>query len=182
LYTLEYFEHVKAHLNPGGVVTLWVPLYESTPDAVRSELATFFSVFPNGTVWRNDNINGSGYDVVLLGRLDNKPIDIDALQSRLSQPEYAVVNESLAEVGFASAFDLLRNYSGSSKDLEAWLQGAEINRDGNLRLQYLAGLGYNEYRGTEIRDEILSYRTLPNNLFTGSHESIAYLREMIPNR
>ena len=30
LYTKEYFELVKAHLNPGGVVTQWVPLYEST--------------------------------------------------------------------------------------------------------------------------------------------------------
>ena len=68
LYTREYFEHVKAHLNPGGVVTQWVPLYESTPDVVRSELATFFSVFPNGTVWRNDNIDGRGYDVVLVAR------------------------------------------------------------------------------------------------------------------
>ena len=83
LYTQEYFEHVKAHLNPGGVVTQWVPLYESTPDVVRSELATFFSVFPNGTVWRNDNTNGSGYDVVLVARLDDKPIDVDALQARI---------------------------------------------------------------------------------------------------
>ena len=31
LYTKEYFELVKQHLNPGGVVTQWVPLYESYP-------------------------------------------------------------------------------------------------------------------------------------------------------
>src|SRR5204863_490094 len=30
LYTKEHFEQVKAHLNPGGVVTQWVPLYQST--------------------------------------------------------------------------------------------------------------------------------------------------------
>ena len=30
LYTKEYFELVKSHLNPGGVVTQWVPLYQST--------------------------------------------------------------------------------------------------------------------------------------------------------
>ena len=29
LYTKEFFEVVKAHLNPGGVVTLFVQLYES---------------------------------------------------------------------------------------------------------------------------------------------------------
>jgi spermidine synthase len=183
LYTQEYFEHVKAHLNPGGVVTQWVPLYESTPDVVRSELATFFSVFPNGTVWRNDNRNGSGYDVVLAARLDDepavKPIDVDALQERIAQPEYAPVMESLKEVDFGSAFDVLRTYSGRSTDLAPWLAGAEINRDRNLRLQYLAGLGYNEFLGTQIRDEILTYRTFPTDMFTGLPASIAQLRELI---
>ncbi len=29
LYSKEYFELVKQHLNPGGIVTQWVPLYES---------------------------------------------------------------------------------------------------------------------------------------------------------
>lgn len=179
LYTREYFEHVKAHLNPGGVVTQWVPLYESTPDVVRSELATFFSVFPNGTVWRNDNINGSGYDLVLVAKLDDKPIDVDALQTRMAQQEYATAKASLEEVGYESVFDLLRTYSGRSKDLAPWLEGAEINRDRNLRLQYLAGLGYNESLGTEIRNEILTYRTFPSDLFTGSPENIAYLSELV---
>jgi spermidine synthase len=182
LYTQEYFEHVKARLNPGGVVTLWVPLYESTPDVVRSELATFFSVFPNGTVWRNDNADGSGYDAVLVARMDDKPINVDALQSRIAQPEYAAVNASMAEVDYRSVFDLLRVYSGRSRDLEPWLQGAEINRDRNLRLQYLAGLGRQESLGTAIRDELIAYRTFPSDLFTGSPESIALLRELIMGR
>jgi spermidine synthase len=183
LYTKEYFEHVKAHLNPGGVVTQWVPLYESTPDVVRSELATFFSVFPNGTVWRNDNRNGSGYDVVLVARLEDEPaikaIDVDALQARLARPEYAPVKASLEEVEYMSIFDVLRTYSGRSADLMPWLAGAEINRDRNLRLQYLAGLSYNEFLGTQIRDEILTYRTFPTDMFTGSPASVAQLRELV---
>src|SRR5258708_19437187 len=54
LYSKEYFELVKQHLNPGGVVTQWVPLYESDMAPVKSELATFFEVFPNATLWAND--------------------------------------------------------------------------------------------------------------------------------
>ena len=50
---------VKAHLNPGGVVTLFVQLYESNTEAVKSEIATFLEVFPNGVVWGNTN-NGPG--------------------------------------------------------------------------------------------------------------------------
>src|SRR5277367_1040100 len=53
LYSKQYFELVKQHLRPGGIVTQWVPLYESDFATVKSELATFFDVFPNGTVWAN---------------------------------------------------------------------------------------------------------------------------------
>ena len=49
LYTQEFFEIVKEHLNPGGVVTLFVQLYESNTEAVKSEIATFFEAFPNGS-------------------------------------------------------------------------------------------------------------------------------------
>src|SRR5262245_57689318 len=102
LYTKEYFENLKARLNPGGVVTQWAPLYESTEDAVRSEIATFLQVFPNGTVWRNDDSNGRGYDVVLAGRLEDTPIDVDAWPAKIDSPSYAAVKASLAEVGYSS--------------------------------------------------------------------------------
>ena len=39
----EYFDSVKAHLNPGGMFSLYVPLYESDERTLRSELATFLS-------------------------------------------------------------------------------------------------------------------------------------------
>ena len=46
LYTAEYFELVRRHLNAGGLVTQWVPLYESDPGVVKSEVATFSRSFP----------------------------------------------------------------------------------------------------------------------------------------
>src|SRR5438477_2469140 len=67
LYTKEFFEAAKAHLNPGGVFTLFVQLYESNTEAVKSEIGTFFEAFPNGVLWGNTN-NGQGYDLVLLGQ------------------------------------------------------------------------------------------------------------------
>jgi spermidine synthase len=57
LYSKEYFEMVKAHLKPGGIVSQWVPLYESDSATVKSEIATFAEVFPYVTLWAN--INGS---------------------------------------------------------------------------------------------------------------------------
>ncbi len=46
LYTREFFDVVKRHLNPGGVVTLFVQLYESNEAAVKSEVATFLEGVP----------------------------------------------------------------------------------------------------------------------------------------
>ena len=143
LYTKEYFELVKSHLNPGGIVTQWVPLYESDSAVVKSEIATFFEVFPDGTIWSNDE-NGKGYDVVLLGqagKTENQPGRTS--QQRLAQPDFSDVAQSLQNVGFQSVFDLFATYAGNARDLAPWLADAEINRDRNLRLQYLAGFRSN---------------------------------------
>jgi spermidine synthase len=182
LYTKEYFEHMKAHLNPGGVVTQWVPLYESTEEAVRSEIATFLQIFPNGTVWRNDDGNGRGYDVVLAGRLEETPIDVDAWQATIDSPAYAAVKASLADVGYSTIFDVLKTYSGRGKDLRPWVAGAAINTDKDLRLQYLAGLGSNRNNGTEIRDSMLRFRVFPADLFTGQPSSIEPLHALMPDQ
>jgi spermidine synthase len=180
LYTKEYFEHVKARLNPGGVVTQWVPLYESSEDVVRSEIATFLQVFPNGTVWRND-ARGGGYDMVLVGRLDETPIDVDAWRAKIDSTEYAAVKESLREVGYVTIIEFLKTYSGRGRDLSPWLEGAAINTDKNLRLQYLAGFGFNRNIATQIRDSMLRYREFPTDLFTGEPSSIELLRERMMN-
>src|SRR5258706_6407305 len=79
LYSKEYFEMVKAHLNKGGIVSQWVPLYESDVATVKSEIATFFEVFPYGSVWANNN-EGSGYDMVLIGQAQPTRIDLDEVE------------------------------------------------------------------------------------------------------
>jgi len=169
LYSKEYFELVKQHLNPGGIVTQWVPLYESDLSTVKSELATFFDVFPSGTVWGNDTAGG-GYDTVLLGQAEPTKIDVDQLQAKLERPDEARVAASMREVGFNSAIALLSTYAGQGPDLKSWLADAEINRDGNLRLQYLAGLALNNSMEGAIYSQMLTYRRYPANLFIVSDQ------------
>ena len=168
LYTKEFFETAKAHLNPGGVMTLFVQLYESNSAAVKSEIATFLDAFPNGVVWGNTN-EGKGYDLVLMGQAEPSKIDVDAIEARLQRPEYAPVRNSLAQIGMHSAIDLFSTYAGRKPDLEPWLRDATINRDRNLRLQYLAGLGLNLYQADVIYADMLrNVNKLPEDLFTGS--------------
>ncbi len=174
LYTEEFFRTAKEHLNPGGIMTVFVQLYESGEPAVKSEIATFLKVFPNAVVWGNTD-NGQGYDVVMMGRVDDTPIDIDMIQARLDSPAFAPVAQSLREIGFESAVDLLSTFAGQGADFAPYLSDAQINTDRNLRLQYLAGAAVNAYEQATIYSGILQARQFKPNLFTGAPDHVATL-------
>ncbi|HKW00923.1 MAG TPA: fused MFS/spermidine synthase [Vicinamibacterales bacterium] len=178
LYTKEFFDVVKQHLNPGGVVTLFVQLYESNTAAVKSEIGTFMEAFPNGIVWGNTN-NGQGYDLVVMGQVEPSKIDLDAMEAKLQSPQYAQVAQSLREIGFNSAIDLFSTYAGNAKDLAPWLKDAQINHDRNLRLQFLAGMGLNLYQSGPIYSEMLAYARFPEGLFTGSEATMQAIRDAV---
>jgi spermidine synthase len=175
LYTEEFWREAKEHLNPGGVITVFVQLYESTLDAVKSEVATFLDVFPQGMVFAN-LAYGQGYDVVLVAQADPGPIDLDAIDERLRLPEYFPVAQSLSEVGFYSAAQLMATFTARKPEIDPWLEDAQINRDRNLRLQYLAGLGANLYEADPIYRDMARFRSFPTGLFTGAPERLAELR------
>ena len=155
LYTTEFFELCKERLNPGGVVVQWVPLYETSLEAVRSELATFIGVFPMATLW-NSNLSGYGYDLVVMGTKEATDVGREDMARRAI--ENPAVIESLAAVGMPRVESLLRTYSGNGPELCEWLEGAQTNTDRNLRLQYLAGLSLDRYEESEIYWHIMRGR------------------------
>lgn len=176
LYTREFFEAMKRHLNPGGTVTMYIQLFETDVEAVKSSLATFFQVFPNGTIWGNP-YQGQGHDMVLLGQAEPLHIDLDEMDQRFGyRDESNKIPQSLAEVGMNSPEDLFATYAGRASDLTAWLQGAAINRDRNLRMQYLAGLGLDLDQAASIYAEILKYRQFPADMFSGTEGRVDSLK------
>ena len=181
LYTREFFREVKEHLKPGGVVTLFVQLYESNEEAVKSEIATFLEAFPDGAVFANTQ-NGQGYDLVLFGQLEGGRIDVDRVQQRLEDPANAAIAQSLREIGINSAIELFGTYAGGARDLQSWFAReprATINTDRNLRLQYLAGLGLNLYESDPIYRSMIRDVRYPEQLFEGSPETLQALRARI---
>jgi spermidine synthase len=101
------------------------------------------------------------------------------MEQRLDRADHRDVAQSLAEVGFESVTDLLVTYAGQASDLAPWLEGAQINHDRNLRLQYMAGMGLNQYQGASISDEMLKYWTFPEKLFVGSPRKRLVLRQAL---
>jgi spermidine synthase len=176
LYTKEYFELCRQHLNPGGVVAQWLPLYENDSSGIKSALATFFEVFPNSTIWSNRE-RREGNDIVFTGSADPMRINVDEMQQRLDRN--SAVTQSLRDVGFGSAIGLLATYTAQGPDLGPWLKQAEINRDWNLKLQYLAGMASYLQEDGIIYNDLLSYQRYPENLFNGSDQNTRMLKEIL---
>jgi spermidine synthase len=192
LNTVEYYQMCRDHLNPGGIVCLWMPLYESNLDTTKSVIATFFQVFPHAILWSNER-EGDGYDAILFGQVEPTVIDIDELQRRLDRPDHQLVKQSLRDVGFGEVkevktgeavileegIDLLATYAGQAPLLKEWSQGAQINTDRNLRLQYLAGMWLNSDMSERNLSSILAYCRFPDQTFVGSQESIDVLKQAL---
>jgi spermidine synthase len=77
---------------------------------------------------------------------------------------------------------LFKTYAGRASDMQPWLEDAEINRDRNLRLQFLAGMGLNVEQSNFIYGEILKYRKYPEDLFIGTGMRNTALRWAIQNQ
>jgi hypothetical protein len=178
LYTRAFFDRARAHLNPAGVMTLFVQLYESSRAAVQSEIATFFKTFPDGMIFAN-TFEGRAIDTVLVGPTAPPAIWIDELDAMLRLPAYRAVSQSLGEINLYSATDLFGAYAGRARDLQPWIAEATLNRDLNLTLQYLAGAGVNLHEGDAIYQEILSYRRFPDDLFVAAGDTLDRLKEVM---
>jgi spermidine synthase len=95
----------------------------------------------------------------------------------------------LSEVGFGTASNdflgqgvavsLLATYAGRAPDLLDWTKSAAINRDRNLRLQYLAGMYFNSYLSNKILQSILYYYRFPEDVFVGSSGRVWVLKQAL---
>jgi hypothetical protein len=98
---------------------------------------------------------------------------------RLRRPDYAPVVESLREINVGSAIDLFSTYAGQRADLGEWTKGADINRDIDLRLQYLGGWGINSSLEDVIYRQMMRYRRPSENLFVGSPEAVQLMQSAV---
>ncbi len=62
LYTLEYFRLLKSRLNPGGIVSYWLPVHSLSDNDSRAILSAFCAAFEDCTLWK-----GMDLDWIMLG-------------------------------------------------------------------------------------------------------------------
>ncbi len=130
LFTREFFESARRRLAPGGIICQWANAYNISEPDLKSIVATFTSVFPNGTVWLV-----GGDDVLLLATLD--PIDeaLGRVSSNMKRPDVAA---DLASVAIVDPFSILSLYIGGPDELRGYASGAPVFTDDRMTLEFSA--------------------------------------------
>jgi spermidine synthase len=129
LYSTEYFRLAAQHLNPGGILCQWLPLYELSEENLKSIVRTLGENFSHIMVWL------TYFDAELVA--SNSPIILDEkdLERRIRTPE---VLQDLERVKMGSAEDFLSYFVMGTAGAKAYSAGARINTDDNLYLEFSA--------------------------------------------
>ena len=135
-YTKDFYQRLRQRLEPGGLVTQFVPVRMLSTPQVLDIVATFISVFPHSQLWFN------GAEFVLIGRrADAFALDISSLEERLERPE---IRRDLhyrhpldANTGWLNESDsVLGSFLASAEDLRSLSRGGRILTDDVPRFDY----------------------------------------------
>ncbi|MFQ6093129.1 MAG: fused MFS/spermidine synthase [bacterium] len=132
LYTKEYFETCKAHLNPGGIMSSWIPLFQMSELDFRVLLKTFREVFPFTSVWFGNNCLNR--HALLVGSPDpDFKIDFKLLEERMVDP---AIQSSLKYIHIENAYDVLDCFVMGPQTVASYVGDAPLNTDDNAYLEF----------------------------------------------
>lgn len=134
LFTEEFYRACDAHLSDRGLMGQWLHAYGVTDETFRDAVATFQKVFPYVTVWE---MWVSG-DYLFVGSKTPYRIDVATMGRWLGVPPIA---DDLRRIDVATPAGLLGDLVATSEDLKG-LDGAKIQTDDGLHLEFLAPLGF----------------------------------------
>ena len=93
LFTREFFQLLRDHLEPGGIALIFLPAYDMDADTIKMAFRTYLEVFPYSSLW--ESIPGSDY--LLAGSAEARQLDWNRWQARATAPAIAA---DLARIGF----------------------------------------------------------------------------------
>ena len=129
LFTREFFEMSRERLSDDGVFVQWLQIYQMSTETLRSVLATYQDVFPHVLVFRVGGVS-KGKDLLLVG--SNKPLNLDKLAERISEPR---MSAEIARVNLKSESDVRAWYVCDETTLRPAVSGAKINTDDNMHIE-----------------------------------------------
>ena len=132
LFTREFFETARDRLAPDGVMCQWANAYTISDADLRAIVATFRTVFPDGTAW----LVGPD-DVLLVGSRGTPPI-ADRLTQLSRHWQRPGVAEDLVTSAVVEPFSVLSLYAGGPDELSRYADGAPTLVDDRMSLEFSA--------------------------------------------
>ena len=133
LFSQEYYEMCKNRLNPGGIMTQWIPVHQFSTLELNITIKTFASVFDNSQLWYG--LIGTSIPVIgIVG--SEKPVVIDG--DRLAGLyKNEVLLKTLSEIALDDKYMMLSHFIADVKDTHLYREDIRISTDDKPILEYL---------------------------------------------
>ena len=128
LFTQEFFTTVRGRLAPGGIFCQWAHTYDVSDADLRSIVATFHAVFPDGTMW----LVGEA-DLLLIGSTEPLEPRLENISTAWQRPG---IRDDFASLGVEEPFALLSLFAGGSSEISRYSDGAAIQHDDRMALEF----------------------------------------------
>jgi len=133
LYTRDYFRLCARRLKPGGVVSMWLPMYALLPENYRSIIRAFSEVFPNVSIWYAHSVPNSFTIVVAT---PEPRMRLSDFRDRVTTPAVA---RDLSEIGAADPAELLSYLLLAPADVRRWVADAPPHLDDRPAVEFESG-------------------------------------------
>ena len=158
LFTDEFFKQARARLNPGGVMVLWIGIYDLDVEALRMLARTFINEFPQATLW--ESVVGSDY--LFVGAPAAAVVDYSAFKVWFNTPR---VKYDFERVGIDWPEQVIARFLMGPRELAAFAGVGPLHTDDKRQLEmrvpevnYLRSFGQNTVPSVKA---IREHRGLP---------------------
>jgi spermidine synthase len=161
LFTQEFFQQVKDHLEPGGVASVWLQGFSASPESVDALIGTFTSVFEHADLW-DTRVKG---DFILTGYESPMTFDLIAIDDQLQD---AAVGRGLERYSVGDAADVLGYFVADRAAARSLGGAAAVNRDDQNFLEDRLQRELLLRTEAEVRDSIEAVRKSPLERLTST--------------
>lgn len=132
LYSKEFYQLCKQHLNPGGVLCQWMPMhgeYGASAQIWKMMVNTPADVFPYSALLLPNSMEG-----ILVASDQPIRLDVADIEERMkNSPE---LKESLDQVGLSDPYDIAATILIGTANLRKFLSGAGLITDDHPTLEF----------------------------------------------
>lgn len=124
LYTKEYFQSARNHLNKNGMILSWIPTYDMSPSVLSSIIGSLMDVFPHVTIWY---LTPHPAPLVLIaGSEQQQYFSPKYIENKMLNGD---IRSSLAKLNIQNNMDVLSCYIGDETDLRKVITQFSVNSD-----------------------------------------------------